>query len=279
MAKQGLKQGLAGVITGASSGIGRALAIELAKRYQARLVLNGRRAEALDETAGQVLAAGGQVVVAEGDISKQEVAEGVVAKCLHHFDGIDLLVNNAGLAKPGPVTSLTPADWQYVFGVNFFGAVYTTYAAMDHMMLQGGKIVNVSSVAGKVSLPGSVCYAASKFALTGMSEGMAAELARYGIDIVTVCPGWVRSEFFENNKHDELRNPTLIAQKKGVSGWLMRKYLSISSEECAEEIIKACEKGGSREIVLTAPGKVAERLMGIAPQAVAFLGKRLPPRT
>jgi short-subunit dehydrogenase len=273
-----VKQGMAGIITGASSGIGRALAVSLAERYQARLVINARNAELLTQTASLVTRSGGKAIAIAGDISDRDLSARLVETCLTNYDEIDLLVNNAGLAKPGPVTKLTPDDWHFVFNINFFGALYATYAALPHFTQKGaGKIVNISSVAGKVSFPGSVCYAASKFALTGMSEGMAAELQSQGIDVITVCPGWVRTEFFTNVKMPDKRNPTVIAQRKDLVGWLMRNCLSMSSEEAAREIIKACEKGGAREIILTPPGVIMDRMQGIFPSVVAAAAKRYPP--
>ncbi|MBX9771875.1 MAG: SDR family NAD(P)-dependent oxidoreductase, partial [Candidatus Obscuribacterales bacterium] len=139
-----------------------------------------------------------------------------------------------------------------------------------------GKIVNVSSVAGKVSFPGSVCYAASKFALTGMSEGMGAELAKKNIDVITVCPGWVRTEFFEKNNVGQRANPTTIAEKHDLKGWVMRNLLSISSEECAKDVLDALIAGGSRELILTMPGLVVERATALFPRLRFALGKRIP---
>lgn len=274
----GLKKGLAGIITGASSGIGRALAVLLAERYQARLVLNARNSQLLEQTAELVGKAGGQAIPVAGDVSDRELSRKFVDTCIANFGGVDLLVNNAGLAKPGPVVKLTPDDWHFVFNINFFGALYATYAVLPHFVAKkSGKIVNISSVAGKVSFPGSVCYAASKFALTGMSEGMASELQSQGIDVITVCPGWVRSEFFSNVKMPDKRNPTVIAQRKDLVGWLMRNCLSMSSEDAAREIAKACDKGGAREIILTAPGVIMDRLQGVCPSIVAAAARRYPP--
>ncbi len=278
MPKVGLKQGLAGIITGASSGIGRALAVLLARRYQAKLVVNARNPNLLEETARRVRDAGGQALAVAGDISDRELSEKLVQACLGEYRQLDLLVNNAGLAKPGPLHKLTPDDWHFVFGVNFFGALYAAYAVLPHFREQGsGKIVNVASVAGKLALPGSVCYAASKFAMVGMSEGMAAELAASGIDVITVCPGWVRTEFFSNVRLPAERNPTLIAERKDLAGWLMKNFLSASPEEVAGSIVNACEKGGAHELVLTAPGVMAERLHALCPSLVSGLLKRYPP--
>ncbi len=271
MSTQKLQPHLTGIVTGASSGIGSAIAILLAKRYKARLVLNARTEANLNETAKLVEEAGGTAICVTGDIAKDNLAARIVDKCLESYGSIDLLVNNAGFAKPGKITSLALEDWKNVFAVNFFAPLESIYQALPHMLKAGnGKIVNIASVAGKIAFPGSVCYSASKFALTGMSEGMAAELSNKNIDVITVCPGWVRSEFFSKNKMSDDNNPTKIADKADWKGWFMRNLLSISSESCAEETIRALEKGGSQEIILTAPGIIAERVNALYPN---FLNK------
>jgi short-subunit dehydrogenase len=275
--KRGLSGQFKGIITGASSGIGKALALDLARKYQARLVLNARSEEQLEETCKAVEEAGGKALKVVGDVSEQWVTDAAVNTCLESFGGVDVLVNNAGLAKPGTIMKLTVEDWEHVFAVNFFAPLRLTYGVLPHFVKTGrGKIVNISSVAGKISFPGSVCYASSKFALTGMSEGMAAELAPKNIDIITVCPGWVRTEFFDKNNVSKLKNPTSIGNKKNLQGFIMRSFLSITSQECSAEILKAMEKGGSQEIILTHPGKIFERLAGVCPPAVFALAKRLP---
>ncbi len=271
MKQNGLKSNLSGIVTGASSGIGSAIAVMLAERYKARLILNARSEADLNETAKAVEEAGGSAICLSGDIAKDNLAAKIVDKCVESYGSIDLLVNNAGFAKPGKLTSLTLEDWQNVFAVNFFAPLESIYQALPYMLKAGGgKIVNIASVAGKIAFPGSVCYAASKFALTGMSEGMAAELANKNIDTITVCPGWVRSEFFSKNNMSDDNNPTKIANQENWKGWLMRNMLSISSESCAAETINALEKGGSQEIILTMPGIIAERVNAICPN---FLNK------
>jgi short-subunit dehydrogenase len=272
-----LKQGFAGVITGASTGIGKALAILLAERLKARLIINARTEEALADTRAAIEKAGGQAVIVAGDVSRDGMPAALVERCLNEFNDIDLLVNNAGLAKPGSVMSLTPQDWERVFAVNFFAPLHATYAALPHFASRKkGKIVNISSIAGKVAFPGSVCYCASKFALTGMSEGMAAELQNLGVDFITVCPGWVRTEFFEKNDVMKSKNPTLIAQEGSLRGILMKHVLSISSQKAAEDIFHSMQKGGGQEIILTAPGIAIERLNAVLPQAVFSMSKRIP---
>lgn len=273
-----LKKDFAGVITGASSGIGRELAITLAKKRHARLVLNARSVSDLEKTKQDVEANGGKAFIIAGDVAEPGMAERLVDRCLQEFGDIDVLINNAGLGHPGQLIHLTPADWERVFAVNFFAPLHAIYRALPHFLKKGGgKIVNISSVAGKVAFPGSVCYASSKFALQGMSEGMAAELASKHIDIVTVCPGWVRTEFFEKNNMSDAKNPTLIAQKNNVSGLLMRYVLSISSKQAADDIYRALSRDGSQEIVLTFPGVAVERLKGVCPQVVRGLSRLIPP--
>lgn len=265
-----------GIITGASSGIGRALAIKLAERFQSKLVLNARNVELLKEAENLVRAAGGEAVAIPGDISEKKIAHKLTDTCLSRFGSIDLIVNNAGLVRPGAVPRITPDDWHKVFGVNFFGPLYLIYAALPYLLEhRAGKIVNVASVAGKVPLPGTVCYAASKFAMVGMSEGMAAEFTNQGIDVVTVCPGFVRTEFYENNQVPPDGNLTFLASKRDFTGWLVKYGLSISAEQTADDIIKACQKGGPQEIILTGPGIVVDRLKRFLPSLMFEISKHI----
>lgn len=276
MVKRGIAKNCSAIITGASTGIGRALAFELARKYQANLVLNARGAQDLDATALEAARLGARVETVCGDVADASVLSRTTELCLEKFGKIDLLVNNAGLARPGRMTELTPDDWRYVFEVNFFAALGLSYLVLPHMIQAGGgKIVNVASVAGKVSFPGSVCYASSKFALTGFSEGMAAELSGEGIDVITVCPGLVRTEFFRKNK--SLGDATEMAQQRNLRGFVVRNLVSISSEECARDIVAALEKGGSHEIVLTIPGKIIVGLAGWSPSLVFGLARLVPP--
>lgn len=273
--KKGVKRGSATIITGASTGIGKELALLLASRYGARLVINARSSEELNATAALIKEAGGEAICVPGDVTDENVATQIVQTCVLKFGGVDILVNNAGLTKPGRMSDLTISDWRYVFEVNFFAALTLTYACLPHFReSKGGKIANIASVAGKIAFPGTICYAASKFALTGFSEGMAAEFASEGIDIITVCPGWVRTEFFKKN--NTYGDPSALADQKNLSGWLMRNVLSISSQQAASEVADYLDKGGSHEIVLTAPGIFIERLAGISPKLAFWLASHVP---
>jgi short-subunit dehydrogenase len=275
--KDGLQPGFPAVITGASTGIGRALAILLARDYQAKLVINARTEDALLDTKRIVEGHGGQAEAIVGDIATSGMPERLVNRCVELYGDIDLLVNNAGIAIPGLVPNLTLADWHRVMDVNFFAPLYGIYAALPHLLKKRkGTIVNVASIAGKVGLPGRVLYSTSKFACTGMSEGMSAELIHMGIDVVTVCPGWVRSHFFRKNNISADMDPTIIAQRKDFRGWLMRNVMSYSPEQAANSIRDAIMAGGSREIVLTLPAIATDRLMGICPPLAFAVARRVP---
>ncbi|HNB25012.1 MAG TPA: SDR family oxidoreductase [Candidatus Melainabacteria bacterium] len=184
-----MRTGMRVIISGASTGIGKAMAIQLSKEYKAKVIMNARGEDDLQKAAEEVKKAGGEAKCVVGDVSDESVSTEMIKQCNSEFGGIDALVNNAGLARSGPMTGLSLNDWRYVFEVNFFAALNLTYKALPNFLDQGfGKVVNIASVAGKVSFPGSVCYASSKFALTGFSEGMAAEFAGK-FDTITVCPG------------------------------------------------------------------------------------------
>jgi short-subunit dehydrogenase len=271
-----LPQNLKGIITGASTGIGRSLAIQLARVYKAELVLTARSKHDLQTCQAEIEKAGGKAEIIVGDITDENMAAELADCCLTTYGGIDLLVNNAGMGIPGSFESLDMEKWRRVFEVNFFSALKTTYACLESLKKSPrGKIVNISSVAGKIAFPGSVSYCSTKFALTALSNGLAAELAPDHIDVITVCPGWVRTEFFEKNNVPDSRNPNLIAEQNNLKGYVMKNFLSVSSEDCVRDIIHALNKDEAQELILTIPGKLAERLNGLAPGLVSRLTRRL----
>lgn len=271
----GIEQGSIFIITGASSGIGQALALKLAEKYKVKLALNARSKDALDETAARARELGSEVITVCGDIANVQVIENLLERTKAELGPCDALINNAGFAKPGAMQKISVSDWRQVFEVNFFAPLQLTYAVLPEMLeRKAGKIVNIASVAGKLAFPGSICYSSSKFALTGFSEGMAAEFGTKGIDVITVCPGLVRTEFFRKNHNPN--DVTKMAEEKSLKGWLLKNVLTISSQEAAADIIKACEQGGCQEIILTGPGKAMERIAGICPPAAFWLSRFVP---
>jgi 3-oxoacyl-[acyl-carrier protein] reductase len=184
-------QGQVALVTGASRGIGRAISVALAAEG-ASVAVNYRsgRAEAL-ELVQQIEAAGGKALALEGDVADFERAKDVVQQTIDGLGGLDILVNNAGIAKNALIFNMEPSDWVDVMRVNFGGVFNCTKAAMGHFMARGsGVIVNVSSVMGERGWIGESNYAASKGAVNAFTRCCAMELARFGVRVNAVLPGF-----------------------------------------------------------------------------------------
>ncbi len=186
------------VITGATSGIGRATALEFVKSG-ARVVVAGRREERLRELVGEIEAKGGEALAVRADVADQSQVENLIAKSIKRFGRIDTLVNNAGVGIAAKFADQTIEDFKRVMEVNFWVAVYACKAVVPQMKKQGGGgvIINVSSIFGKRGMPFETAYCASKFALAGFSESLRAEVMTEGIDVSTIFPGAVETEIFE----------------------------------------------------------------------------------
>jgi len=184
-------QGQVALVTGASRGIGRAIAHALAAEG-ASVAVNYRsgRAEAM-EIVQQIEAGGGKALPVEGDVADYERAKDVVQQTIDGLGGLDILVNNAGIAKNALIFNMEPADWVDVMRVNFGGVFNCTKASMGHFMARGsGVIVNVSSVMGERGWIGESNYAASKGAVNAFTRCCAMELARFGVRVNAVLPGF-----------------------------------------------------------------------------------------
>ncbi len=198
--------GRTAIITGVSSGIGRQLALDFAARG-ASLVVCARRAEPLAEVAH---ACGPNVEALVGDVADRAFTESLVTRALARFGRVDVVVNNAGISKHKQLYDVTPDEIDYVMRVNFLAPAWLTLAAMRPMLVRGeGWIVNVSSVAGKLPPPREAVYAASKFALTGFTEGCGLDLAGSGIHTAVIHVGPIDTEIWQ--KTDE---PTAFHGRK-----------------------------------------------------------------
>ncbi len=186
------------LITGASGGIGAAAAQILSQRHPGvSLVLAARRLPALEQVAVQCQAAGARVLVMPTDMADLDQVKALAAKALDHFGRVDALVNNAGYGQMGPLELVPPGQVQQQFAVNFFGPVALVQALVPSMRDHGGgRIVNISSVVGRLALPFASLYSASKFALEGLSDSLRIELAPFNIRVCLVEPGPVATEFF-----------------------------------------------------------------------------------
>src|SRR5581483_10682958 len=177
------------IVTGASQGIGRAIAVELAK-VGADVVVCSRRREALEEVAAAVRAAGRRALVAAGDVADAADVDAIVARTLAEFGRVDILVNNAAYRIRYAFEDLPRAEWDTMVGTNLTGVFLLTQAVGRVMIRQrGGKIVNVSSTAGRTGARGMAAYAATKAAVNVLTQSLGAEWAKHGVLVNAVAPG------------------------------------------------------------------------------------------
>jgi NAD(P)-dependent dehydrogenase (short-subunit alcohol dehydrogenase family) len=239
------------LITGASGGIGRALAVELG-RAGAFLVLNARREDELRRAADEVLAAGGQAVCVAGDVTAKEARLTALAAAEREFGGLDILVNNAGVSAWGAFDRADENRLRRIMEVNFFAAAEMTREAL--LLLKGGRqplVVNVGSILGHRGIPFQAEYCASKFALRGLSESLRGELAPLGIDLLLVSPGTTETEFFEH-----------LLEKTAEMPW--GKPRGVPSSYVAAQIVRAM-RFGRREIIPSHRGRLLVWLNRLAP--------------
>ncbi len=186
------------VVTGASSGLGRGLARAVAVRG-AHVALVARRKDRLEELASEIRDQGGTALVVPCDVGSPEAIEEAAARVLEEYGRIDLLINAAGYARHLLFKDQDPADAEHMMRVNYFGVANWVRAALGPMRQQGeGWIVNLSSFAGRLGQPDEATYAATKFAVTGLTESLAMELEPLGIHVMCVYPVLVRTEMFDD---------------------------------------------------------------------------------
>jgi len=254
--------GLRGILTGASSGIGRALAVELV-REGAKLVVVARRPERLAELAAETAGLPGAIETVAGDVTDAAVRRVAIERASAAFGGLDLAINNAGIGAMGSFAEASPERLRQVMEVNFFAAAELIRESLP--MLRKGQrpmVVNVSSVLGYRGIPNYAEYCASKFALQGLSESLRAEFARLGIDLLVVSPARTETEFFERALDAPPTRP-----------W--SNLPTMTSEVVARRIVAAIRKG-RRELVISAGGKAlvwASRLLpGVMDRVLARRG-------
>jgi short-subunit dehydrogenase len=248
------------LITGASQGIGQALAQTAAARG-ARVLAVARNAELLAELAGGVRGVGGVIETVQADVTSADDRRRMVEAAVQHFGGLDILVNNAGIGATGHFADVAPDRLRTIFEVNFFGLTETTRAFLP-LLKQGNRpaIVNISSIAGKRGIPARGAYSASKFAVQGFSEALRAELAKDGVDVLVVCPGLTQTNFSHN----------MIEQKALVPLDHMR---GMTSAEVASHTLWAIEKG-RHETILTFKGKLIALVARFFPWFADWVTKR-----
>ena len=227
-------QGKTVLITGASSGIGRAAAVSFAAAG-ANLVLTARRADRLEEICAGLTAAGSGAVYFAGDARDEETAISAVKLAVERFGQLDVLINNAGLGNYKDLVDTTPAEYDELMDVNMrSGFVFSRHAVPGMIAQKSGTILFISSVAGLQGSPGEAVYCATKFAQIGFAQALDQELRRHGIKVGTICPGGVKTEFAVGRGRTE----------EGVRGSRM-----MEPSEVADAIVWACQQPANARIL------------------------------
>ena len=258
--------GKAVLITGGSRGLGLVLARE-AVREGARVAICARDPEELARARADLFTRGGVVLDVPCDLTDQDQVERMVRTVLDALGAVHVLINNAGVIEVGPAEEMTLADYEEAMRTHFWGPLYTTLAVLPDMRRRGeGRVVNISSIGGKVAVPHLLPYGASKFALVGLSEGLRAELIKDGIYVTTVCPGLMRT--------GSPVNATFKGQHRAEFAWFSvgasLPLLTLSAERAARKILSAC-KHGDAEVILSLPAKLATAFHGLFPGLTADL--------
>lgn len=232
------------IVTGASSGIGEALAWQMAKSGY-HVVLAARNEEKLRRMSKEMVTFGGGVWVVKTDVSKEEDCRNLVQQALDQFGRIDVLINNAGISMRALFKEVSLDVLKTVMEVNFWGTVYCTKYALPHLLATKGSLVGISSVAGKKGLPGRSGYAASKFALEGFLQTLRIEHLPDGLHVLVVCPGFTSSN---------IRFAALNADGQAQAESPRDESKMMRPEEVAYTVAEAIRLR-KRELVLTWLGK------------------------
>ena len=199
--------GQTALVTGASRGIGRAVALELANAGATVAVNYARSATAAEEVVAQILATGGSAYALKADVSQEEQVEQLIAAVLERSGSLDVLVNNAGITRDGLLMRMKTDDWQAVLDLNLSGVFFCTRAITRTMLKQKrGRIINITSVVGLMGNAGQANYAAAKAGVIGFTRSTARELASRGITVNAVAPGFIATDMTKDLKADELLN-------------------------------------------------------------------------
>jgi NAD(P)-dependent dehydrogenase (short-subunit alcohol dehydrogenase family) len=253
------------LITGGSRGFGLVLARQLAARG-AKLAIVARSADDLELARQDLDACGAEVVTMTADVTSNEEVKAVVRDVISHYGRLDVLVNNAGIIQVGPQEVMGLEEYHVAMQTNFWPQLYGMHAVIPHFLDRGrGRIVNITSIGGKIAIPHLLPYTASKFAAVGLSEGMHAELKKYNICVTTVVPNLMRT------------GSTLHADIKGDHekeyAWFKHAgsnpLFSTDPVKAAETILKAVEYG-EPEVTFSLSGKIARIVQGFAPGWVNF---------
>jgi NAD(P)-dependent dehydrogenase (short-subunit alcohol dehydrogenase family) len=271
--------GQVAIVTGGSRGLGFLIARELA-REGCRVVICARGEDGLDRARDDLRAGGADVTALPCDVSDSEQVEMMVSETLRRFGRIDVLVNDAGIIQVAPIDALSLADFHRAMDINFWGTVNTTLAVLPEMRARkSGRIVNITSIGGKVAVPHLLPYDCAKFAAVGFSEGLCAELARVGVSVTTVVPGLMRTG---SHRFAEFRGKP-AAEHAWFGLAAATPGLAMSAQRAARRIVAAAKRR-KPEIVIGVPAKLLRLFKELFPtpalRALSATNRLLPkPRT
>ncbi|HWR35242.1 MAG TPA: SDR family NAD(P)-dependent oxidoreductase [Clostridia bacterium] len=256
------------LITGASRGLGFAMAQEFAA-LGCRLVICARKEDELEWAAEDLRRRGPGVLAIRCDVANRDDVNKMVEQATAHFGGIDVLVNNAGVIAVGPIECQSIEDFEEAMNVMFWGVVYPTLAVLPQMRARrSGRIANITSIGGKISVPHLVPYGCAKFAAVGFSEGLAAELAKDNIKVTTVVPGLMRTGSHVNAEFKGDNRAEFTWFSLGAA----TPVTAIGARRAARSIVAAVRRG-TPEVILGVPANIAARVHGIFPGAtISALG-------
>jgi NAD(P)-dependent dehydrogenase (short-subunit alcohol dehydrogenase family) len=263
------------LITGGSRGLGLVLAREFASRGS-RVAVCARDPDELERARLDLVGRGAQVLALRCDVTERTEVDTLVRDVTREWGAIDVLVNDAGLIQVGPLDTITREDYEDAMRTHFWGPLNTMSAVTPAMRARrSGRVVNISSVGGKISVPHLLPYCASKFALTGLSEGFRAELARDNVLVTTVCPGLMRT--------GSPRNAQFKGKHRAEYAWFSvadsTPVLSMSAEHAARRIVDACRQGDA-ELILPLLTRLAVGFNGLFPgvatEILSLVNRALP---
>jgi NAD(P)-dependent dehydrogenase (short-subunit alcohol dehydrogenase family) len=256
--------GQVALVTGGSRGLGYLLARDLL-REGCRVAICARDEEELERARRDLDIGGAQVLAVPCDITDRAQVQDMLRAVVSRFGSVDILVNNAGVIQVGPISAMTIEDFEQSMNTMFWGVVNPTLAVLPEMRTRGsGRITNITSIGGRVSIPHLMPYSCAKFAAVAFSEGLRAELAGTGITVTTVAPGLMRTgshvnASFKGHHEAEMIWFSLAASMPGIS---------MDAERAAGQIVRAIKRGDSA-VTLTIPTNLLQRIHGLLPGTTA----------